>query len=641
MDIPRILKFNDSVLDTANFTLVINGQPKAVEPRVFDLIVYLIKHRHKVITRQQLFDDLWEGRSVSDATLSNHIKMARAVLGDDGEQQSVIKTIRSRGYQFIAHVEEDPGSKDRRRVTKEKKPDHGVSFTHQESQYQISKKLAGVLIGLVVLSFIYWLSSHSSDSNLETSKELANRPYILVVPFGLSVDDTEKWAPFADQITREVIRKLRKISGLRVIPASSAFTFKQNKNATFIRQQLPNVRYILDAVVNISSKGNIRIIPQLEDIQTGKLVWDYDYRSRIDDSNFFKIQSDIAESVSKALKIVIQEEERSALGKLPTSNLVAYELFVKGKQQFDILTQESLYRAIDLFSEAIALDTKFEAAYIAKADSYRMLMSYYEKPVDTLPLVIDAVVEALKINPDSSEARSSLGLAYVFAWRWEDAWNMLNEARERNPDLALTELGFALYYSGIGDIEGIYRSLERASQLDPLNVEIADWGHWSLAMAGEIEAAVNWSKKQLRLHPKVGVIYSGASISAALSGNNDRAIRLGKQGVVLDRGSSFSLLALAQVYGYAGKLEQLRPLLKKARLYPGYVCPYETAIVYVILDEKDTAFKLLNKAIDYRSNCLVFIRNDPRLSPLKNDPRFVSLLTRVGVDDEAVGIYSH
>ncbi len=575
-----IFKFRNSVLDTANFTLLTDGQPISVEPRVFDLIVYLIKHRDKVITRQQLFDDLWEGRSVSDATLSNHIKIARAVLGDDGEQQAVIKTIRSRGYQFITTVEETSQNMDVENTIREINTTNTTNFAHSASDKNSSKIVIGLIVGLFITLLFFWIQLNSPTSNTDKSVEFDTRPYILVVPFSLSAADADKWLPFADQITREVIRNLRKISGLRVIPASSAFTFMQNKTPSFIHQQLPNVRYVLDAVVSIGSEGNIRITPELEDIQTGKLVWDHDYRSRIDDSNFFKVQSNIAASVSDSLKIVIQEEELNALGEMPTGNLIAYELYVKGKQQFDILTQESLYRAIALFSEAIDLDANFEEAYIAKADSYRMLMSYYEKPVDTLPLVIDAVVAALKINPDSAEARSSLGLAYVFAWRWEDAWNMLNEARERDAGLALTELGFALYYSGLGDIKGIHRSLTRASQLDPLNVEIADWGHWSLAMAGELEQAVAWSKKQIRLHPKVGVIYSGASISAAISGDFDRAIRLAKQGVVLDYGSSFSLLALAQTYGYAGQLDQIRPLLKKVKQHPGYVCPYETAIVY-------------------------------------------------------------
>jgi Tfp pilus assembly protein PilF len=114
-------------------------------------------------------------------------------------------------------------------------------------------------------------------------------------------------------------------------------------------------------------------------------------------------------------------------------------------------------------------------------------------------------------------ARSSLGLAYVHAWRWEDAWLMLNEAKKRDPNLALSELGFALYYSCLGDAEGAKRSLASAERLDPLNIELADWGQWALSMVGEVDVAMAWAEKKMRQHPCVGVVYSGTGRNWRLS----------------------------------------------------------------------------------------------------------------------------
>jgi tetratricopeptide (TPR) repeat protein len=90
--------------------------------------------------------------------------------------------------------------------------------------------------------------------------------------------------------------------------------------------------------------------------------------------------------------------------------------------------------------------------------------------------VISSISEALELSPGSAEALSSLGLTYVMAWRWKDAWAMLSEAKARDPTLALTELGFALYYSGLGEVEKVKSSLAAANRLDPLNPELADWG---------------------------------------------------------------------------------------------------------------------------------------------------------------------
>jgi DNA-binding winged helix-turn-helix (wHTH) protein len=96
------------LIDTTRFRISNGGSPIAAEPKVFDLLVYLIAHRDRVVTREELFKEVWDGREVSDATLSNHVKSARKVLGDSGELQSTIQTIRGRGYQFIAPVTEIP-----------------------------------------------------------------------------------------------------------------------------------------------------------------------------------------------------------------------------------------------------------------------------------------------------------------------------------------------------------------------------------------------------------------------------------------------------------------------------------------------------------------------------------------------------
>ena len=200
-------------------------------------------------------------------------------------------------------------------------------------------------------------------------------------PFDVSGDAPEAWRPLADQVTREVIRNLRKISGLRVVPTPSAFTFKDNKAREHIRRQLPDVQYVLDGVVSISGDNALRITAELEDLNKGVLVWDKDYEGRTDDTNLFAMQSGIAAAVSDSLKVAILADERRALGELPTTNLKAYEFYVAGRQQMDLYSQESQLRAIELFDQAIAQDPKFIAAYVARGDAYRVLFAYFEPPI--------------------------------------------------------------------------------------------------------------------------------------------------------------------------------------------------------------------------------------------------------------------
>jgi DNA-binding winged helix-turn-helix (wHTH) protein/TolB-like protein len=302
------------LIDTARFRISSGDSPIAAEPKVFDLLVYLIGHRDRVVTREELFKEVWDGREVSDATLSNHVKSARKVLGDSGELQSTIQTIRGRGYQFIAPVTviaEGAGEDE----APAPQPAASRLANAVAPAWQLPLAIAGVLIAALLGWRIF--------ASLQAGGPDAQSPYVVVVPFDVSGDAPEAWRPFADQVTRELIRNLRKISGLRVVPVTSAFAFSKNKDRDHIRRQLPDVQYVLDGVVSISAGNGLRITAELEDLRKGRTVWDKNYEGRTDDTNLFAMQSSIAAAVSDSLRVAILAEEQRALDEFPTSTLKA------------------------------------------------------------------------------------------------------------------------------------------------------------------------------------------------------------------------------------------------------------------------------------------------------------------------------
>ena len=133
-------------------------------------------------------------------------------------------------------------------------------------------------------------------------------------------------------------------------------------------------------------------------------------------------------------------------------------------------------------------------------------------------------------------------------------------------------------------------------------------------------------------------MFSGAGVGAYIAGDYERAVKLAERGAELD-GSPVALIMLAQAYGYAGQKEKVLPLLEKADAAGTYLCPYESAAAYLSIGDKERAMTLLDEAVAKRSNCLIFVRNDPRLEPLRQDPHFPLLLSRVGLDDVAVASY--
>jgi DNA-binding winged helix-turn-helix (wHTH) protein/TolB-like protein/Flp pilus assembly protein TadD len=629
-----IYRFNNVQLNLVNYELTVNGNKQAVEPKVFDLIIYLIQQRHRLVSRDELFEQVWQGRTVSDTSLSNHVKSARKLLGDNGDKQSVIKTIRSRGYQFIADVEElnqqanAPETKIPAKTILQ--PSSQVSLPAIFFSRILYRPAIWIVISLLIFA-IFLVKFISSDA--------PEKPTLLVVPFSVSATQPANWEPFADQTTRELIQSLRKISGMKTVPPPSSFTFKNNKIREHIQQQLPDVRYILDGIVNEGPNNTLRITVELEDITNGDLLWDHDFDIKVDSTNRFSLQSEVAKLVSDSLQVLILEDEKQRLKQTPTTNLAAYDLYVLGQHQLSLMSHASVSRSIEYFQQAIELDANFEAAYIGKANAYRVLMVIFDKPKDVLPKVISSAKEVLKINPHSAQVMSLLGLAYVHTWQWDEAWNMLSQAKERDPNIALTELGFALYYSAMGNKKAVKQALIKADELDPLNEEIADWGTWALMMVNETEAAIKWGKSKVRLHPQNPYPMLGLSVAYNINQNYAQSYTVANTAVAMSQRSPLALVLFAQHYAAVGDLEQAKALILEAQQQNQYTCPYEKAVIYALSNQPTVMFELLDQAVEFQSNCLIFTKNDPRFVPYREMPEFKQLLKTIGLDDESIARY--
>ena len=645
----RKFRIGDYVVDTARYRISHGDVTVAVEPKVFDLLVHLIRHRDRVLTREQLFEAVWEGREVSDATLSNHVRSARKALGDSGELQQTIQTVRGRGYQFVAPVIEVVDDAASAVVGPTPAPAPAPALApapvtgSPDEPTRRPWRLALALVAVALLVPVLFFGARFLDAPSEQPEP--GRPYILVVPFGVSDNATEYHRTFADQVTREVVDNLRKISGLRTVPHASAFHFRNDKTREHVLESLPGLQFVLDGEVSVAPDGTLRITPRLTDLRRDLDVWSSPFTVRVDNRDFFETPAGIARAVARALKVEILRDEQRALAELPRIPQ-AYEPYAAGWREMEKFTHESMHRAVEYFDQAIALDPDFIAAYQAKSDALRSIFAYFEPPQELLPVVEASLAAVLERDPDSAEALSSLGLTQVMAWKWREAWQNLNKARALDPTLAQTELGFALYYTALGENEKVKASLARAVELDPLHTELADWGTWALFMVGEQQAARDWAATQMRQHPENGFVFCGAGIAAYLRGDAAEGVALLEKGVELSGRAPVALIMLAQGYGYAGQKDKVLPLLEEAERANIYMCPYETAVAHLTLGDEASrtrAVELLFEAVEKRSNCLIFLRIDPRLTVLRDDPRhaarFQELLTLVGLDEAAVRSY--
>ena len=484
-----------------------------------------------------------------------------------------------------------------------------------------------VIFGTLALIFYIQLGG---DSEAEIGEKS-----IAVLPLENMSPDPDN-AFFADGVQEDILTNLASVKDLLVIGRTSTL---QYKNTTKTLQKIGSelgARYLVEGSVR-RYDNEIRVTAQLIDSQTGGHVWANEYDRQLDD--IFSIQSEIALSIAEELESVLSPEEVNRIERIPTTDLLAYEWYLQGLEHQNLGTNKGFIDSIERFNAAIGRDPDFLLAHIAKARSYRQRMTYFEPPIEMLAKVREIYTEVLRLDSESAEVRSVVGTAYLQSWNWDDAWHYLNDARSRDPRISNTHMSLGIYYTGLGEQELAFDAFSAADRLDPFNHEIASWAIFCFTMLGETAKARQWAETKLKAIPDNPMLMLNAGWMYSLQGEHQTAINLAKRAKKLVPDSPFFRIALSHTLAQGGFIKEAREEVMAAEKSDQYVCPYETAISYILLGDHDSAFDLLDKAVNFRSNCLIFTRQDPRLDPLRDDPRFKALLERIGLDDASLKEY--
>lgn len=421
------LSFGDFELDIEAAELRSAGNRIDVEPQVFDLIVLLATNAGRCVTKDEIIDNVWNGRIVSDSAISTRINAARKVLGDDGTSQKVIKTIHGRGFRF--------------NLT----PRHESSDTASEGN---------LTAGIVDLT--------------EPVPGFDGRPAIAVLPFSnLSQDPEQEF--LVDGIAEDILTRLAMWRWLPVIARNSSFSFKgQATDVKKVGQEL-GARYILEG--SVRKAGNrVRITGQLIDSETGHHVWADRFDNDLDD--VFALQDDITDAVVAALEPAVgRAEMKRAQLKNPTS-IDAWTLYQRGIVQLTKATGEGLDSARELFRRSVEIEPDFASPYAGRAiaDFVDRTIGYTAGSEAMMEEAHEAALKA--VNLDDLDPFAHAGLAYSsFSTGNHDlAVAAGRRAVEFNPSFALGHhaLGAALFASGEHDeaIEALSKAI-RISPNDP------------------------------------------------------------------------------------------------------------------------------------------------------------------------------
>jgi len=479
--------FGDCVLDPGRRELTRGSQVIAVGPQVFDLLIYLVRNRERVVSKDDVLDAVWSGRIVSESTLTSHINAVRKAIGDSGEGQRLIRTVARKGFRFVGDVSEVQSS------------DGGS------------------------------LKTEPAGSNETPAPGLAlpDKPSIAALAFhNLSGDPEQDY--FADGVVEDIITALSRIRWLFVIARNSSFTYKGRAvDVKQIGREL-GVRYVLEGSVR-KAANRVRITGQLIDATTGAHLWAERFEGNLDD--IFELQDQVAMSVVGAIAPQLERAEIERAKRKPTGNLNAYDYYLRGMANLHQGTREATHEALSLFDRAIQLDPDFASAHAMAAwcHFWRKVNGWMiDRPRETAEGARLAR-RAVELGRDDAVAltRSGHALAHL-AGDLDGGIALLDRALVLNPNLAAAWFlgGFLRVWHGESD--GAIEYFERAMRLSPLDAETYRMqAGMAVAhlFAGRFDTASSWAEKAFRDLPSFLMVVSIIAASHALAGRTDEGRR--------------------------------------------------------------------------------------------------------------------
>lgn len=456
--------FAGCVLDGDKREFTRHSEPIAMEPQVFDLLLYLLQNRDRVVSRDDLITAVWNGRIVSESTLSTRITAARKAIGDTGEDQILIKTYPRKGIRFVGDLQMV-----------------GVSRPDERGQ------------GPAV-------PPSSVQSAPAGPIEWGGRPSVAVLPFNNLSGDAEQ-DYFSDGITEDIITALSKYRSLAVIARNSSFAFKGARGDTRSAGLTLGADYLVDGSVR-KTADRVRVTTQLVETETGRQLWAERYDRDL--KELFDLQDEITTAIAARIEPEVGAAERMRAERKAVPALHAWDFFRLGTKHFYKSTPADNHEAQRLLRRAIELDPLLAEAYGFLSYAIVVSMTYFdtEPSEDTLQEALAVGRKGVELDDQDAMLRFTYGRALLAAKSYSDAIAELEIAIELNPYLAPSYcgLGDSLAYEGRFDeaIPYFQKAIE-LSPHDPLRWAFYSYRALAHIFARQFDLAAEWAYKATRV----------------------------------------------------------------------------------------------------------------------------------------------
>lgn len=635
--------------------LVRDGAPVRLANRPFQVLLYLVENRDRIVTRGELLEKFWDGRDVYDEALTKAVGAIRKALDENPENPRFIETRWAEGYRFIGQVTEESEFSAFSHIAVEKIREKKVVFEEEviENDSPVAEKIisasepetltaqkrnswkavAAAALGIFSIAFagLFFLRSNPAQNE---NPAPARFDSVAVLPLKnlLNKPDSEI---FCEGLTESLINELSKIENLKVISRNSVFAFKnRDADPREIGKKL-GASAILEGSVRENGE-KLRVEVRLVNTANGQILWSGDNYDRAA-GDVFEIQDDIARNVAARLRLKLTATDEKHLAERQTENVEAYQAYLKGRYFWKKKDAENLEKSRRFFEEAIRLDPNYALAYAGLSDYYNAGIWYAGfEPKAAAEAARRAALKAVELYPELPESYINLAHLAGGEWDWKSVRKYLERALETSPNNAEAWQAYAfLLLNFEGKKAEALDAVRRAQELDPLSRSINTDVGVMLTHLGRYDEAISEFKKTFETDPEFFDAYWNLGRALECKGDYAGAVAAFIESERLKGASEKRLAEYRAGFEKDGIrgfwLKALEVAKEDAKLNPGL--SGWMAAVYSHLGEKDLAFEQLERTLETHSPYVNNLKSEYFFDPLRNDPRFTDLLRRAGLSD--------
>ena len=456
---------------------------------------------------------------------------------------------------------------------------------------------------------------------------------LAVLPFvNMSADPENEY--FSDGITEELLNAFTKVKGLQVTSRTSAFAFKgKNTDIREIGIQL-NVDRILEG--SVRKAGNrVRITAQLINAADGYHIWSENYDRDLTD--IFEVQDEISNIITNKCRENLIAKTEEKLVNIPTKNIEAYTLFLKGLHFHNKITPKNTKKAIECFEKAISLEPGYAHAYAMAATGYAYLGATGNMhPAVAFEIVHRYSDKALELDSSLAAGYSAKGAAYLlYDWKWDLAYESLIKAVELHPATTEAHQLLSLYYLSTGRKLDAVDIMEKALEVDPISPMVNQYLADAYLNAGKTDDAIKQLDHLLDLNPNMRVALEAKGWCFGIKGDWKKATEIFEEIHLLLKNPLKGLAPLGCAYGRSGEsekaLECIRKIEQRQVEEPETVLDIDLAMIWWSLGEKDKTFHYLFNCVEKKMGVVAILIDHPMFKGISDDTRYQLLKEKLNL----------